>query len=153
MAYARTPLAERFEKGYVIARDTGCWNWIRSKRPNGYGQIGKGGHNCRILLAHRVAYELYCDPIPKGLDIDHLCRNRGCVNPDHLEPVTRRINLLRGETIAARRAAQTRCIHGHEFTPGNTMRAKSGTRECRTRKNARNRRARLAQKNRGLSHG
>lgn len=145
MAYARTPLADRFDAGYQLDRQTGCWNWMRStKGPNGYGQIGEGGHDCRILLAHRVSYEIHKGPIPKHLEIDHLCRNRGCVNPEHLEAVTRRTNLLRGDTITARRAAQTHCLRGHEFTAENTYRSTRGTRECRSCKLERMRKRRVA---------
>jgi hypothetical protein len=96
-----------------------CWAWQGRLFPNGYGAVyvRKGEPQ---FLAHRVAYEASNGPIPDGLVIDHLCRNRACVNPSHLEPVTLRTNLLRGETIPATNAAKTHCIHGHEFTPENT---------------------------------
>jgi hypothetical protein len=73
----------------------------------------------KVLLAHRVSYELVKGPIPEGLHLDHLCRTPLCVNPDHLEPVTHRENLLRGNTFAARNAAKTHCVQGHELTPDN----------------------------------
>jgi hypothetical protein len=87
--------------------------------------------NGKPRYGHRVAYEALVGPIPQGLCIDHLCRNRACVNPDHLEPVTNRVNILRGETIMAANAAKTHCVRGHEYTPENTLiNAKTGTRRC-----------------------
>jgi hypothetical protein len=80
---------------YEVA-DTGCWEWTRGKGSDGYGRavIAEVG---KQRLAHRVFYEHHVDKIPTGLVIDHLCRNRGCVNPEHLEPVTHQVNLSRGE--------------------------------------------------------
>lgn len=75
---------------------TGCWLWAGASNPEGYGRIWVED---RLGYTHRVAYEAFVGPIPDGYDIDHLCRNRGCCNPDHLEAVTRRTNLLRGETL------------------------------------------------------
>lgn len=71
-------------------------------------------------------------PIPDDLTLDHLCRVRACVNPDHMEPVTIRENALRGETAAARNAAQTHCPQGHEYTGENTYVTTAGSRRCRT---------------------
>ena len=78
-----------------------------------------------------MAYELFIGPIPDGLTIDHLCRNPNCVNPTHLEPVTMWENLMRGDTLTARKAAQTHCVHGHEFTPENTYVKANGCRLCK----------------------
>lgn len=128
---------EWFHGNFIQDSDTDCWEWQAGKGTNGYGLMRVDG---RQTAAHRFAYQLYVGPIPEGLDLDHLCRNRGCVNPGHLEPVTRRENLMRGETITARKAAQTHCIHGHEFTPENTGRnSVTGTRRCRACDRARNR--------------
>lgn len=93
-----------------------CWKWLASARGR-YGQFtGSSGR----MQAHRWAYEHYVGPIPDGAVIDHLCRNRLCVNPDHLEPVTNRENLMRGQGITAKNARKTHCLLGHEFTPENT---------------------------------
>lgn len=107
-----------------IRRDGDCWLWTGPQTWNGYPKWGDGSG------AHRRIYELLVGPIPVGLDLDHLCRVRHCVNPEHLEPVTRRENLLRGDTVPARRAAMTHCAYGHEFTEENT-RWYRGMRYCR----------------------
>ena len=92
-----------------------CWEWTAAKQ-FGYGQIRWGD---RLTHAHRVSYELFVGPIPGGHQIDHLCRNRGCVNPEHLEPVTQAENIRRGEGASARNARKTHCPKGHEYTPDN----------------------------------
>lgn len=104
-----------------------CWLWLGTCNHQGYGQISIRQRKVRV---HRFAYTLCVGPIPEGLTLDHLCRVRNCVRPDHLEPVTQRINLLRGETIAARAARKTHCPQGHEYSPENTYRylPKSGSR-------------------------
>ena len=110
-----------------ITFDDGCWNWAGSLSRYGYGRIrGKPER-----LAHRVVYELLVGPIPEGLQLDHLCRNPRCVRPDHLEPVTHRENLLRGETFAARHAGKTHCPAGHPYDDANTYISKRGQRKCR----------------------
>ena len=110
-----------------------CWDWTGSK-VRGYGIFMWRGRN---IAAHRFAFELLRGPVPDGLDLDHLCRRRHCVNPWHLEPVTRRVNLLRGDTIVARQAAQTHCKHDHPLS-GDNLYMEPGTnkrhcRECRSR--------------------
>ena len=105
----------------------GCWLWLRYKNPKGYGRVRIGE---RMVLAHRFAYEIEVGPIPKGLQIDRLCKIPSCVNPAHMEPVTSRENTLRGDTIPAMHAAKTHCIRGHEFTEQNTYMRK----DCRGRK-------------------
>ena len=99
------------------ADGTGCWVWQRARDMHGYGVIQVRG---KALGAHRVAYEIVKGPIPEGLTIDHLCRTRACINPDHLEAVTNRENILRGEGFAAINARKTHCLRGHAFTEANT---------------------------------
>ena len=105
-----------------------CWVWTAGKSRDGYGNFKRDGKD---LKAHRVAYELVRGSIPTGLDLDHLCRVRACVNPDHLEPVTRRENIMRGAGYTAEQARKTACKRGHEFTAENTY-AWRGGRICRT---------------------
>lgn len=107
----------------------GCWEFQSARDPEGYRTLSVGG---RTRRAHRVAYELLVGPIPEGLTLDHLCRNTGCVNPDHLEPVTHRVNILRGRGLAAQNAAKTHCIHGHPLSIENTYVSARGQRQCRT---------------------
>jgi hypothetical protein len=95
----------------------GCWLWTASLCHNGYGRFYWNGKQGR---AHRAAYELSVGPIPDGLEIDHLCSVRACVNPDHLEAVTGRVNLLRARGLATDEVRETHCAHGHEFTPETT---------------------------------
>ena len=112
-------------------RGAGCWEWGGARSKAGYGQIRSGGRGV-LLYAHRVAYELARGPIPPGLVIDHLCRNRGCVNPDHLEVVTNGENLLRGDTFAAENARKTHCPYGHPYQGDNLyLTPKHGHRQCR----------------------
>lgn len=128
------PLEERFWR-YVDKTD-GCWLWVGMTARNGYGKIRSGGHAGPLLLAHRVAYELEHGPIPEGLHIDHLCRVRHCVNPAHLEPVTCRVNIIRGEGFAAKNYVKTHCKHGHPFDLFNTYWTRDGKRMCRACKAA-----------------
>lgn len=112
--------AERFWS--KVDKSGDCWEWTAYKL-QGYGRFGVGGapkNGGRIVYAHRWSYEALVGPIPDGLQLDHLCRNRGCVNPDHLEPVTSRENTLRGESLWAINAQKTHCPQGHEYTPENT---------------------------------
>lgn len=107
----------------------GCWRWDGSLTPTGYGRIGIGGrlaNGGKRIRAHRVTWVWLRGPIPDGLELDHLCRNTRCVNPDHLEPVTHRVNIQRGY------ASETHCRRGHRRTPENTYThpAGSGCREC-----------------------
>jgi hypothetical protein len=109
-----------------------CWVWTASANQFGYGHILTEGRTRG--MAHRVAYELLIGPIPEGLELDHLCRNPPCVNPDHLEPVTHAENMARAPWTAVQaRRAQTHCKRGHEFTEDNIYRRPGGVgRSCRT---------------------
>lgn len=112
----------------------GCWLWTGCQVQNGYGQFRFDG---RTGLAHRWAYEHFVGPIPDGLDLDHLCRVRHCVNPAHLEPVTRAENLHRGKGNGFQlNAAKTHCAQGHPFSGHNLIIGKNGQRLCRACKNA-----------------
>ena len=123
-----------------------CWIWTAATYRNGYGSFGTNGRNSGTRLVHRFAYELLVGPIPKGLDLDHLCRVRHCVRPKHLEPVTRLENVRRGNGGLHQRQ-KTHCSNGHPFDKANT-RNYQGRRYCRTCKriNRRDRRRRLAAK-------
>lgn len=108
--------------------NTGCWLWLGQKSWNGYGRFWWSG---KQKMAHRLAYELTFGPIPSET-LDHLCKNKGCVNPKHLEPVSNRENTLRGNNMAARHARQTHCLRGHPLDSARIERGKSGlVRRCR----------------------
>lgn len=127
-ARATVPPEDRFWQKVV---PTGfCWGWGGYHSRTGYAQFTPHPGDSPIP-AHRYGYEQLVGPIPDGLVLDHLCRNRGCVNPDHLQPVTQQENTLRGFGPAAMLAARTHCDKGHEFTPENTTPRANGGRLCR----------------------
>jgi HNH endonuclease len=145
-------LSELFLRA-VIAPTSGCLVWDGRMTRGGYGQIGLSAKHAaelgssRTYLVHRLAWELANGPIPKGMQIDHLCRNRACINPKHLEVVTASENTRRGlgpaasairmrAMVKARAAAITHCPQGHEYTPENTY-LHNGMRTCRTCQRAR----------------
>lgn len=122
------PIERRILALYEPTDSVECWPWLGAINNNGYGIIWGGKDNPRKLRAHRVMYELHVGPIPEGYDIDHLCRVRHCVNPAHMEPVTRWENLHRSPILDFDR---THCKHGHEFTEANTYITAKGWRNCR----------------------
>lgn len=126
----------------------GCWLWTGPKNRYGYGIHSE---NHKSLKAHRWSYEYHKGPIPEGLQIDHLCRNRSCVNPDHLEAVTKKENTLRSQAPTALNARKTHCQNGHPFDAENTIINKHGWRYCRIctreRKRAKQIRRRERQRN------
>lgn len=99
-----------------IAFSDGCWLWTGRPNAGGYGRVRQGARGTPILYAHRVLYEALVGPVPAGLELDHLCRMPACVRPDHLEPVTHRENIVRGESPVAKQARKTHCKNGHELS-------------------------------------
>lgn len=119
---------ERFFKKIVWpGQITACWKWSGCTATKGYGRIYVDGKH---VYVHRFSYELFREPVPEDRVIDHLCRNRECVNPLHLEAVTTQTNVLRGETKAAANAAKTHCAHGHALSSENVQLVE-GKRRCR----------------------
>lgn len=106
-----------------------CWLWLGGVDRKGYGRFSLGG---RLTTAHRLAYESLLAPVPTALTLDHLCRRPSCVRPEHLEVVSIRENILRGQGVAAICARRTRCVHGHPFDLFNTYLRPNGKRDCRT---------------------
>lgn len=113
--------------GYVVL-ENGCFQWTGATMSRGYGTCCVNG---RTQRAHRFYYERAHGPIADGLTLDHLCRNRLCVRPEHLEPVLNRTNVLRGAGVSAENARKTHCKRGHLFDQQNTRYAPTGARICR----------------------
>lgn len=111
-----------------VDRSGDCWLWTGGTTNGGYGMFWFEG---QMRVAHRWLYERINGAVPKELDLDHLCRTRACVNPSHLEPVTRSENLRRGE-VPQLYNKPTKCKQGHEFTPENTINRAGGGRHCKT---------------------
>lgn len=135
MPFASVPLIDRIRAKIVVDPSTGCWNWQGATNEKGYGTIREGvrdggsSKNLRTLMTHRVMYQHEVGPIPSRLVIDHLCRNRACANPAHLEPVTVEENIRRGDAGKPQRE-RTHCPHGHPYDERNTYHY-NGSRHCR----------------------
>ena len=123
--YPRVSTEERFW-GKVVKQEDGCWKWIGCL-DDGYGRFWDG----RLVRAHRLAFEWIKKAIPKEMTLDHLCRNRACVNPDHLEVTSVKVNILRGVGIAAINSKVTHCPKGHPYDEENTYLTPDGWRDCR----------------------
>lgn len=118
---------ERFVAKVVFTEK--CWLWNGAKT-QGYGSFNARSY--QTTTAYRWMYEHLRGPVPKGMQLDHLCRNRICVNPAHLEAVTQKTNWVRGDSPTAKNARKTHCLHGHEFTAANTYQRKDTLgRKCR----------------------
>lgn len=121
----------KFAERISVDSKSKCWNWVGTVKSNGYGSFTYGCTQWRTQATvhpHRFSYEMYRGPIRSGMEIDHLCKNTRCVNPRHLEQVTRAENMKRGEN-----GSKTHCKRGHEFDLKNTYLMKGGNwiRACR----------------------
>jgi hypothetical protein len=111
----------------VEKAESGCWEWTAKKDARGYGQFKIDG---KVRRAHQVSYELTIGPVPTGMEIDHLCRDRGCCNPEHLEAVPHEENMRRAAPFHPQRL-KTHCPKGHPYDEENTYVKPSGSRACR----------------------
>jgi hypothetical protein len=146
-------LRKKFEEGPVDS----CWPWLAGRFDDGYGKFWNGE---RSVPAHRAVYELLVDPIPEGLQIDHLCHNRDatcvggpcvhrrCVNPAHLEPVSAALNKRRGKSPPSINALKTECPRGHPLDGANLITRRNGWRMCRVCTYESNRNGQLRRKGR-----
>ena len=139
MAKERGTVEERFWRHVCAEPNSGCWLWTATLNQKGYGRFW---FRERLDSAHRAAWILYRGEIPEGMELDHKCRVRSCVNPAHLEVFSHRENYVRGmgpELLVLRQLSKTHCPQGHEYTPENTYRQPNGARICRVCRDARDR--------------
>lgn len=148
----RSTIQERIEVKWSgwqfveIRGDNECWPWLGATLDSGYGYTIFQG---KRQVSHRVVYTLMVGPIPEGLQLDHLCRNRWCQNPWHVEPVTAKVNIQRGLSgyaTGAQYRARTHCPQGHPYDEVNTIHLKGNRRWCKQCKLAEQRRRRERQK-------
>jgi len=127
-AFSLTDLDDELSASIVVDPETGEWIWAGPLDKDGYGRHKGQG-------VHRLVYLALVGPIPSRLELDHVaawgCTSRACCSPWHLQPVTRRENVLRGDSFAGRNARKTQCDHGHLYTAANTYRRPDGHRDCR----------------------
>lgn len=122
----------RFMSKVKMDNNTGCWEWQACKSGGYNGGYGHFGLRGKVANAHQVSYETFVGPTPSGLVLDHKkCNNRGCVNPRHMEPTTHKKNILRGNSLSAKRKKQTHCSRGHELSGDNLYLYGEG-RHCKT---------------------
>ena len=129
MAPPTIPIEQRFHTKYRIDPESGCWIWTASLRANGYAQFrysrAKNGYG------HRFAYEHFVGPITEGSELDHLCNNKACVNPAHLQAVSHVVNIERRGPPRSANAAKTHCKRGHPLSGANLYVFPNGSRSCR----------------------
>lgn len=132
MILSSEEIEDRFDRSWMPEPNTGCWIWARALNDKGYGRFC---YNWTVERAHRVAWKIYRGEIPIGMQIDHLCRNRFCVNPNHLEVVTQQENIRRGEAgvvTKQKQKAKTHCVRGHAYEGSNLYEwERRGWRQCR----------------------
>jgi hypothetical protein len=132
-------LPDKYQSRISMSNEAGCWEWTGTLHYKGYGALRSRAPIEGVVIrlssfAHRAVYQLLVGEVPSDLQLDHLCRNRRCVNPAHLEPVTAKENARRGIAglvNGARHAARTHCCHGHELSGANVYRRPNGHRRCR----------------------
>ena len=127
--------SDTLERFFAKVEIADCWEWTGANNGAQYGQFYDNG---KMRYAHRWLYETLVEPIPTGMQLDHLCRNPPCVNPDHLQVVTARTNNLRSYSVTAQNARKGACPQGHEYN-GTNLITSAGTRKCRACENARHR--------------
>lgn len=126
---ARRRTLEEAQADFWSRVDKGeCWIWTGARFRQGYGRFKHWG---RDTVAHRFSYEWEVGAVPEGLELDHLCKNKGCVRPSHLEAVTASVNQRRTNSPVAKNASKTHCVRGHALSGTNVYRKSNGGRGCR----------------------
>lgn len=146
---APSKISQRILERSIPEPNTGCWLWMGSHQPQGYGTIWNGK---RPEQAHRVSYREFVGEIPDDCDIDHVCRQRACVNPDHLEAVSHQENMRRSDALMGINARKTHCKRGHELSGANLRINPNGSRQCRQCVNFHGREARRRKRETSCQH-